>query len=653
MSPFLQSRHHTLLLGCLAGIAAAPVHGQSAPPAAPPPKPAAIMLQHPASLLTQHNNNARTGANLTEIALNTDNVNVDHFGKLFARDVDGQVYAQPLYVPNVKMPGHGVRNVLFVATEHNSVYAYDADDPAAKAPFWTVNFGPSVPASEIYITQWTDMNEEIGITSTPVIDPASGTIYVEAKTKENGKYFQRLHALSISTGAEKTGSPALITATVPGKGYDAVDGKITFAPFLQLQRPGLLLLKGVVYIGFGAHADRDPFHGWIMAYDAATLKQVTALCLTPDGGQGSIWQAGQGLAADEAGSIYAVTGNGTADAQTGGRDYGTSILKLQPTKDGLTVTDWFTPSDFEVLNASDTDLGSSGPLLVPGTDLLISGGKSGVAYTTRRSNLGHFAKDDSQMIQRFQMGVGHIHGSPIYYDDPKNGPTVYTWSEDDHLKAFALKDNKLTTSPISQSPDPVPPGMPGGFLTISATAKTPASGIVWASRPLNDNANWRTVDGLLEAFDASDLTHKIWDSQMNAARDGGHKFAKFCPPTVANGKVYLATFSKQIVAFGLLPGATPKVATLAVAKGPAPDTMTGTVTLATAAPKGGAVVTLASSDAAIAQAPAAVLAPAGATTVTFPVTLSAPTSKPRLATITASSDGAAVTATIKNPARKA
>ena len=610
------------------------------------------MLQHPTSLLTQHNNNARTGANLTELALNTENVNADHFGKLFARDVDGQVYAQPLYVANLKMPGHGVRNVLFVATEHNSVYAFDADDPAAKAPFWTVNLGPSVPASEIYITKWTDMNEEIGITGSPVIDPASGMIYLVTKTKENGKYFQRLHALSITTGAEMRGGPVTITATVPGKGYDAVAGKISFGAFLQLQRPGLLLSKGVVYIGFGAHADRDPFHGWIMAYDAATLRQITALCMTPDGSEGSIWQAGQGLAADDSGAIYAVTGNGTADAQTGGRDYGTSIVKLIPTKAGLTVTDWFTPGDFEALNASDTDLGSSGPLLVPNSDLLISGGKSGIVYMTKRDKLGHFTTNDSQMLQKFQMGVGHIHGSPIYYDDPKNGPTIFVWSEDDHLKAFALKDGLMTTSPTMQSPDPVPPGMPGGFLTISSIGKTPAAGIVWASRPLNDNANWRTVDGILEAYDASDITHKIWDTQMNAARDGGHKFAKFCPPTVVNGKVYLATFSKQVIAFGLLPGAVPKVSSLSITGGAAPGALTATVTLAAAAPKGGVVVSVASSDDAVAQAPAAILAPAGATTVTFPVTLGAMTASPHTATITASSDDASVSTLVKTLGQK-
>ncbi|MCW3062640.1 MAG: Fibronectin type domain [Capsulimonas sp.] len=659
-------RRTTLAYSLAAVLACAHAHAQSAvqqgspnPAVAPPtpviaPKPTgATMLARPTALLTQHNNNARTGANLTEIALNKENVNAEHFGKLFARDVDGQVYAQPLYVPNLKMPGKGVHNVLFVATEHNSVYAYDADDPKAKAPFWTINLGPSVSAKEVYITKWTDMNEEIGITSTPVIDPNSGTIYVVAKTKEEGKYFQRLHALSIATGKEMRGSPMTITATIPGKGYDAVDGKVSFGAFLQLQRPGLLLSKGLIYLGFGAHADRDPFHGWIMAYDAKTLRQVSVLCTTPDGAQGSIWQAGQGLSADESGSIYAVTGNGTADAQTGGRDYGTSILRLVQQKNDLVIMDWFTPSNFEILNEGDTDLGSSGPLLVPGTDLLISGGKSGVAYTTKRSNLGHFAEDDKQMIQRFQMGAGHIHGSPIYYDDPKNGPTVYTWSEEDHLKAFSLKDGKLNEAPIFQSEVRVPGGMPGGFLSISANGKDPMSGIVWASRPLDDNANWRTVDGMLEAYDASDLTHKLWDTQVNAARDGGHKFAKFCPPTIVNGKVYLATFSKQVIAFGLLPAALPKAASLSTAPGATSATLTATVTLAAAAPAGGAVVTIASSDSAAAKTPAYVRIPAGATTAPFPVTLGAASAKPRTATITATSDGAAVTAVIKMPAKKA
>ena len=519
---------------------------------APPPIPYAAPSAAPLSMLTQHNDNQRTGANLHETVLNTANVNVKTFGKLWTRDVDGYLYAQPLYAPDIHIPGKGTHNVVFLATSHNSVYAFDADDPKAAAPLWKTNLGPSVPAAEVYTTRWTDMRVEIGITSTPVIDLTDQAIYVEAKTKEGGTYVHRLHALDITTGKERVGSPVIIKASVAGTGEGSVNGRIAFDPVKHLQRASLLLANGVVYLGFGSHADSPPFHGWILGYSAKTLGRVCVFNVTPNGTEGSIWQAGMGMASDAAGNIYAMSGNGTFDADTGGTDYGNSMLKLRPALGTLAVVDYFTPYNQAMLNVHDTDLGASGPLLVPGTTLILGGGKNGWLYVTHRDALGHIhAGADSQIAQTFQMTPGNIHGAPVYWNGP-TGPMVYVWPEFDHLKAMKLAGGKLTETPASQSEVVVPDGMPGGFLSVSANGGKAGTGIVWACTPYDANANWETVRGIVRAYDASNLNHLLWDSKQNAGRDDVGMFAKFCPPTVINGRVYVPTFSNQLQVYGLL-----------------------------------------------------------------------------------------------------
>ena len=513
----------------------------------------------PLAVLTQHNDNARTGDNLRETLLNTSSVNVHRFGKLWTRYVDGYLYAQPLYVPNVRIPGHGLHNVIYLATAHNSVYAFDADDPKAILPFWRVNLGPSIPADEVYTTKWTDMRVEIGITSTPVIDPSTNTIFVEAKTKEHGTYVHRLHALDITTGAERPSSPVEIKASVRGTGMASVNGVVTFDPVKQLQRPALLLANGTVYLAFGSHADSPPFHPWILGYDAHTLVQTCVFNGTPNGDEGSIWQAGMGMASDPAGNIYAMTGNGTFDANTGGADYGDSFLKLSPQPGGLKVADYFAPYDQQSMNDNDLDVGSSGPMLIPGTSLLLGGSKNGWLYLMRQNNLGHYQpKDDSQIVQSFPITHGNCHGSPVYWNGP-GGPQVYIWPELAHLMAFRLTGGKFTEAPASESAVTVPDGMPGAFLSVSADGSRAGTGIVWSSAPYDANANWETVPGILRAYDASDLTHELWDSKMNPARDDLGMFAKFCAPTVVNGKVYLSTFSKQLQVYGLLGSAIPAI----------------------------------------------------------------------------------------------
>jgi len=511
------------------------------------------------AVLTQHNNAARTGANLSETLLSTRSVTPKTFGKLGTLVVDGYLYAQPLYVQNVRVPGKGLHNVIYLATAHNSVYAFDADDLTAKKPLWKVNLGPSVPATEVYTTKWTDMRIEIGVTSTPVIDPSANTIFVEAKTKENGTYVQRLHALDITTGAEKAGGPVEINASVPGTGMASAKGQVAFDSVKQLQRPALLLTNGTVYLAFGSHADSPPFHGWILGYNARTLIQTCTFNLTPNGEEGAIWQAGMGMAADPAGNIYAMVGNGTFDADSGGLDYGNSILKLAPKPGTLSVSDYFTPYNQASLSENDQDTGASGPLLIPNTNLLLGGGKNGWLYLTQTGKMGHYqSSDDSQIVQSFQITHGNCHGSAVYWNGPV-GPQVYIWPEFAHLTAFKLNAGKLNPTPASSSAVAVPDGMPGAFLSVSADGSKAGTGIVWSSAPYDANANWDTVPGILRAYDASDLNHEIWNSKMVPARDDAGMFAKFCAPTVVNGRVYLSTFSNQLQVYGLLGGTVPAI----------------------------------------------------------------------------------------------
>ena len=521
----------------------------------------------PLAVLTQHNDAARTGANLSETLLNTTSVNPKTFGKLGTLAVDGYLYAQPLYVQNVRVPGRGLHNVVYLATAHNSVYAFDADDLTVRTPLWKVGLGPSVPATEVYTTKWKDMRVEIGVTSTPVIDPSTNTIFAEAKTKENGTYVQRLHALDMTTGAERPGSPVEIKASVPGTGMASVNGQVVFDPVKQLQRPALLLANGTVYLAFGSHADSPPFHGWILGYNAKTLAQTCVFNTTPNGEEGAIWQAGMGMAADPLGNIYAMVGNGTFDADRRGENYGDSILRLTAKPGGLSVQDYFTPYNQASLSEADQDTGASGPLLIPDNNfLLLGGGKNGWLYLTRTGKMGHYqSNDDSQIVQSFQITHGNCHGSAVYWNGPI-GPQVYIWPEFAHLTAFKLNSGKLNPTPASVSAVAVPDGMPGAFLSVSADGGKAGTGIVWSSAPYDANANWETVPGILRAYDASDLGREIWNSKMVPVRDDAGMFAKFCAPTVINGRVYLSTFSNQLQIYGLLGDTVPAIHQVAASR---------------------------------------------------------------------------------------
>jgi uncharacterized protein (TIGR03437 family) len=498
------------------------------------------------SVLTYHNDLARTGQNLAETTLTPANVNMRQFGKLFSYPVDGYVYAQPLYMPAVAIPGQGTHNVVFVATEHDSVYAFDADSGLI-APLWQVSFID--PASGVTTVPYqnalgcTQIVPEIGITGTPVIDPASGTLYVVAMTMEVSggatNYAHRLHALDLTTGAERPGSPVLIQASVPGTGEKGTT--VTFIPRNYKSRPGVLLLNGVVYTSWSSHCDAGTYHGWLMGYDAKTLTQVSVYNNTPNGSQGSFWASGAAPSADDQGNIYLDAGNGTFDADKGGTDLGESFIKLS-TSAGLSVIDYFAPFNQLDLNNKDLDTGSSGTLLLPDSagspehpHLLTSAGKEGRIYLLDRDNLGHFQTgSDSQVVQSLPGAVGGLFSIPAYF----NG-TVYFSGSGDNVKAFPIANAALTPKPASQSATKM--GGAGSVPSVSANGAT--NGIVWVTES--------SSGGILRAYDAANLATELYDSGQNRARDALGSYVKFSTPTIANGKVYAGT-QNSLAVYGLL-----------------------------------------------------------------------------------------------------
>jgi hypothetical protein len=513
------------------------------------------------SVLTQHNDNSRTGQNLQETTLNTTNVNVSTFGKLFSLPVDGNIYAQPLYLPNLAIAGE-TRNVVYTATANNTVYAFDADS-GNTTPLWSVNLGTPVPAQDICVTDppacpYTDVIPVIGIVATPVIDTSTGTIYVVAKTKDSsGNDHFKLHALDLVTGGEKFAGPTEITAS-------------GFTAFTQLNRPGLLLANGMVYVAFGSEGDFPTWHGWVMAYDASTLQQVAVYCSTPqhnDVGGAGIWETGNGLVADSNGDIYAITSNGNFDVNTGGQDYGSAYLKLSG--NALSVMDYFVPYNQASLNpeSDNVDLGSGGAMLIPNTTLLVGGGKDSVLRVVDTSNMGKYNGVSNTNHQNIPNATPvQIFGSPVYWNSPNLGALVYLWGSQDFAKAWSYnaQSKLLSTSPVMKS---TIQGVANTFydhapLSISADGNTAGTGILWASMPYSGDANGTTgapVPGALYALDATDLAKELWDSQMNSARDSVGNYAKFVPPTVVNGKVYLATFSGELVVYGTNPPSSSQV----------------------------------------------------------------------------------------------
>ena len=489
------------------------------------------------NVLTQHNDNARTGANLRETVLSPATVNKAHFGMLFKRVLDDQLYTQPLVVTQVPVSA-GMRDVVYVTTVNNSVYAFDANDATATTPIWHVNFG--LPAN-LHSAPFgcLDMNGQMGIVGTPVIDRTRGVLYVVALTRTGTVFTQRLHALDLATGADLPESPVVIKADQ----FDAL---------LQNQRPALLISNGTVYVGYASHCDKGPYHGFLMAYDAGSLAQVAVFNTSPTGSEASIWQSGQGPAADADGNVYVVTGNGSWD---GIRNFSESFLKLSPT---LALRDWFTPTNHLQLDAKDADLNSSGATLIPGTHLVVGGGKEGVLYSLDTRHLGHVG--DEQAVQHFKATSSHMH-SLVYWSSAKQGALLYVWGQRDKARVYRIDGERLAEAPV-MTRDVANQGHPGAMLSLSANGHR--DGILWAAIHATGDSWYESRPGILHAYDADDIQHELWNSLEVPARDDCGEFSKMAAPTIANGKVYLASFGTenvgtgQFCVYGILPagGAT-------------------------------------------------------------------------------------------------
>jgi hypothetical protein len=561
-------------------------------------------------VLTNRYNNERTGANLNETVLNQSNVNVNGFGKIFARGVDGQIYAQPLIVSDLEIPGLGKRSIVIIATTRNMFYAFDSENPEACHPIWRVDcdgkFGNPVPRSD-YGAQYNDFTSEIGVTSTPVIDRQSGTLYLTAKSKEikdsKPHYFYRLHALDIATGNAKLGGPVTIAETIvndpqfvgntarvgsgkptdftfvsgpkaKGTGRGSIGGTIDFNAFYEHQRPALLLMDEALYLAFASQGDLGDYHGWVLAHDAKSLQPLAAYCTTPDWGEGGIWQSGCGLAGDGNGHVFAVCGNGQGgdpgDARlASGPFFGHSVLKLRLDRRAgeFVLEDWFAPWDLRDSNKNDVDL-CAGPVLLPWGDLVGAWGKDRAYYIMDRNGMGHFHPTENAIAQFApdmtkaqnpgqEGGTGHIHCAPVVFADLEIGPVSYVWGENDRLRGYRFDVGTAkfeTQTPATLlSENLLPIGMPGGMLTVSCNRTAPRSGVLWALHPIRGNANHSTVAGVLQAYRANDLRQAVWSSNHDPrGSDDLGDFAKFCPPVVANGRVYVATFSQQLVVYGLL-----------------------------------------------------------------------------------------------------
>ncbi len=501
-------------------------------------------------VVTYHNDMARTGQNLQETVLTTRNVNPSSFGKLFTLPVDGVIDAQPLYLSAVSIPGRGTYNVVYVVTENDSVYAFDADRGGL---LWQVSLLGSneTPADTHKCDQ---IRPQIGITSTPVIDRTSGpngTIYVVAMSKDSSRYYQRIHALDVSNGQEEFGGPTTIQAKYPGHGDNSRGGYVIFDPKQYAERQALLLLNHVVYTAWTSHCDYRPYTGWVIGYDESTLAQTSVLNITPNGNGGSIWQSGAGMASD-GNAIYLLDANGTFDTKLNKKgfpikgDYGNAFVKVSPTKNKLAVTDYFAGYNTVAESDADIDLGSGGPLILPPQKdadgkfhaLAIGAGKNQSIYIVDRKNMGKFnPNNDDAIYQEIDGAIGGgLWAVPAYYYGG-----VYFGPVGNHLLRFRLSDAKLSTSPVSQSKNAFT--YPGTTPSISADGSR--NGIVWAIEHSDPT-------DVLHAYDAMDLAKELYNSnQAQRGRDHFGVASHFGTPMIANGMVYVGT-TDSVSVFGLL-----------------------------------------------------------------------------------------------------
>jgi hypothetical protein len=530
-------------------------------------------------VLTYHNNLSRDGTNIHEFALTLTNVNTSTFGKLFSCQADGAIYAQPLWVPNLTVAGSS-HNVIIVATQHESLYAFDADSAPCRT-LWHVNLidsahggtsgeasVPSAGAGALVGSGYGDISPEVGITGTPVIDPTSNTLYVVSKSVNTStQFFQRLHAIDLTTGNERVAPYGIDSSiSVPGTGAGSIAGQVPFDPRNENQRPGIVLSSAVVYVAWASHEDHDPYHGWVIGFNASTLLPVAKAVFNTTPNQvgtlsysrGGIWMGGGAPAVDSTGNLFFITGNGTFDANTGGSNYGDSVVRLS-TASGLSVADYFTPLDQASLDANDTDFGSGAATILvdqptgPVTHLVIGGGKQGNLFLLNRDNLGKFNSSMNNVIQTVNLG-NSIFATPAFWQN-----NLYVAGVGP-LRQFVFNSatGKFNGAPFSQSSTSY--RFPGATPSVSSTGAV--NGIIWAL----DNGLYCTPQSpgcgaaVLHAYDASNLAIELWNSSQAAAnRDLAGHAVKFTVPTVANGKVYVGTRGNdssvlgELEVYGLLP----------------------------------------------------------------------------------------------------
>ena len=541
---------------------------------------------------TFHNDNSRSGVQASEVTLTKSNVNATTFGKTLTFTVDGDVYAQPLYLGSLTMSDGKLHNVLFVATQHDWVYAFDANgnNPAA-GYLWRTSL---LEGTETWVSSGDvgtgDISPDIGVTGTPVIDRGGSTLYVVAKSKTTSGttvFTQRLHALNLVDGTEKLNGPTVIQATVSGTGAGGTT--VSFDPLKNNQRAGLLFAAtpggasaDSVFITWASHGDNTPYHGWVISYNSANISQKTGVWIdTPNGVQGGIWMSGGGLAADGSGNIIGATGNGTFDGNTTGPDYGDSLFRLTATSSGLSLADWFTPIDQASLDGSDQDFGVSGPLLLPTQSgsiphLVATSDKSGQIYLANRDNMGHFNPNVNQDVQDFGDGGNSIHSNFAFFNNQlylaPDGGAAETWT-------FNPSTEKFTTTVSSKSAHTFGcNGCDGSGSNLAVSANGTQNGIVWAI----DYSAYGSGPAVLYAFDTANLATQLYASSQAANnRDQGATAVKFMSPTIANGQVYVGG-RNAVVAYGLLSVTSPTAATPSFSPGGGSYTAAQTVTISDA-----------------------------------------------------------------------
>lgn len=574
------------------------------PPSSPPVSMGGDGLSYktfytPVPVVTHHNDLGRTGVTRGERALSPESVSSPEFQKLFEFAVDGQVYGQPLFVPDVPGPDGIHRDLLVVVTQKNKLHIFDTLQllhSNIAQPMVTFSLGtplafnfiamgytdhflgivksPRVPSSPSNDPAFYNISPNIGVTSTPVIDVSSHRVYLVAKLDlANGvgppNVAFQIRGFDLSSQKEVVGSPVTIMGSVSGTGPGNESGTITFNPSLHHQRAALTLSQGKIYVSFGSHQDTPIWHGWIFRYDQATLARDAIWCSTPNGQGGSIWQAGGGPVVDESGNLYVMTGNGeeAKDLDTTNSNFAQSFVKLDV---NLKVLGSFTPPGAANESADDVDLGSSGPVAIPGRNTLIGSGKDGKLVLIDRATTGMremfqaSLPEDGGHPQR--TGLHHVHGVPVVWRSPRGRVLVYLWPERDHLRVFeydTTTDKFASEIPIAMSQAEAPHGsffypssMPGGALSLSVDETRLHRAVLWASHQTSQDALRANVPGTLRAFDAEDVTKELWNSDMNSMRDAVGLLGKYVPPTIAGGRVYLATFSDAVAVYGLKRWAT-------------------------------------------------------------------------------------------------